>query len=94
MKRCGNCIHYDVCDKYVEASESFPEMKGGCGAFKDKALFVKLPCKIGTPVFIVNKEGGYIHPGLFRIDDLPRFNKRVFLSKKKAEAVLNARCGK
>ena len=58
---------------------------------KQQGLVLVLPCKVGTPVFIVNKEGGYIHPGLFRIDDLPRFGRRVFLNKKKAEAALKAK---
>jgi hypothetical protein len=49
---------------------------------------VELPCKVGTPVFIVNKTMGYVHPGKFKIDDLGKFGERVFLSKAKAEKVL------
>lgn len=45
-KECGNCIHYNICDPYVSPKESFPEVKGGCQAFKDKSLCVELPCKV------------------------------------------------
>lgn len=91
MKKCGNCMHYEVCEKYVEPNESFPEFKGGCPAFTDKDLFIKIPCKIGTPVFIVNKTMGYIHTGKFKIDDISQFGKRVFLSRKAAEKALKMR---
>ena len=35
-KECGRCIHYPVCEAFVSPRESFPEVEGGCGCFKDK----------------------------------------------------------
>lgn len=35
-KECGRCIHYPVCEAFVSPGESFPEVEGGCGCFKDK----------------------------------------------------------
>lgn len=37
--RCGECIHYCVCDPYVSPNESFPEVDGGCGCFKSASDF-------------------------------------------------------
>lgn len=39
-KTCGNCIHFVVCEPHTTANESFPEVKGGCPAFKDKSRYV------------------------------------------------------
>lgn len=41
-KVCKDCIHYPICDPYVAPNESFPEVEGGCGAFKAKADFVEV----------------------------------------------------
>ena len=48
---------------------------------------IVLPCKVGDPVFIITKNG-YIHTGKFRLDDLERFGKRVFLTRAEAEKAL------
>lgn len=50
---------------------------------------IVLPCKVGTPVFIINKKG-QIFNGKFRLDDLDQFGKRVFLTRSEAEGVLKA----
>lgn len=42
MKRCGDCIYYPICGQWVEESETFPEIKGGCKVFKSKADFVEV----------------------------------------------------
>ena len=41
---CRDCIHYEVC-----------EYKGDmlCDYFKDKSLFVELPCKVGGTVYCI-----------------------------------------
>lgn len=49
---CRDCIHYEVC-----------EYKGDmlCDYFKDKSLFVELPCKVGDEVwFDTYKRGNSI----------------------------------
>lgn len=45
---CRDCIHYEVC-----------EYKGDmlCDYFKDKSLFVELPCKVGDTVWEVYAKG-------------------------------------
>ena len=35
--KCENCIHYDVCYKHMWCED--------CNDFKDKSLFVELPCR-------------------------------------------------
>ena len=46
MSKCENCIHYDVC--------LFTKDKV-CDHFKDKSLFVELPCEWGKDVYTVVK---------------------------------------
>ena len=45
MSKCKNCIHFQICD--------LAYFHGGCIQYKDKSLFVKLPCKPGSPVHFV-----------------------------------------
>lgn len=45
--KCENCVHYDVCIKNGDAR---PEIKN-CSCFKDKSLFVELPCRVGDKLF-------------------------------------------
>lgn len=59
-KTCADCIHYEVCDPYVAPNESFPEMKGGCGCFKDKSRFIELPCAVGDTVYVTKPYFSYI----------------------------------
>ena len=42
MTRCGDCIYYPICGQWVEESETFPEIEGGCKVFKSKADFVEV----------------------------------------------------
>ena len=42
MSICKGCIHYEICIPYVSPNESFPEVEGGCGAFKSKVDFVEV----------------------------------------------------
>lgn len=34
MPKCKDCVHYKICEEYVTPEESFPEMEGGCGAYR------------------------------------------------------------
>lgn len=34
--KCGDCEDYHICEDYVDPSETFPEVRGGCLAFKEK----------------------------------------------------------
>ena len=42
MAKCGDCLHYPVCQQFVDENESFPELKKGCPAFKNKADYPRV----------------------------------------------------
>ena len=46
MSKCDNCLCNPVCDHNKYGWEN-------CNNFKDKSLFVELPCEVGTPVFFI-----------------------------------------
>ena len=50
-KKCENCIHYNVC--------LFTKDKV-CHHFKDKSLFVELPCEWGKDVYTIVKGSKHI----------------------------------
>lgn len=49
---CKKCVHEKVC-----RTREFPSieeiLKDGCPHYKDQSLFVELPCKVGTPVYVI-----------------------------------------
>lgn len=55
---------------------------------------VILPCKIGDPVFIIGSKyragrfEQWINTGAFRLSDLEKVDKTVFLAREEAEAAL------
>ena len=51
--KCENCIHGDECFSRWAYRESKTEI-GNCNHFKDKSLFVELPCKVGDKVYRLN----------------------------------------
>ena len=47
---CKNCIHEKVCR--IREFPSIQEiLEDGCNKYKDKSLFVELPCKVGEIVY-------------------------------------------
>lgn len=58
---CKDCIHYEKCSNdYFQENEEYIGMKlifiGNqipCKYFKDRNLFVKLPCNIGEKVYTI-----------------------------------------
>lgn len=54
---CKDCIHFNVCRPYVSPDECFPEVEGGCTAFKDKRLYRHIPCSVGDEVYVIRKYG-------------------------------------
>ena len=42
MAKCGDCLYFGMCSNYVDAEETFPEVEGGCTAFKHKDAFVEV----------------------------------------------------
>lgn len=60
MKTCKDCIHYDVCeyeypDFVHEKEDKNADMEKECIQFKEKSLFVELPCKVGDTVYLVDR---------------------------------------
>ena len=45
MSKCENCVHYCVCEFKRSIDDTL------CGHYKDKSLFVELPCKVGDEVY-------------------------------------------
>ena len=52
---CKECIHEKVC-----RTREFPSieeiLKDGCQHFKNKSLFVELPCKVGDVVYVITEK--------------------------------------
>ena len=46
--KCENCLHYGVCTfaKQYKTVDKCPD-------FADKALYIKLPCKVGDEVYFI-----------------------------------------
>ncbi|MGN0613716.1 MAG: hypothetical protein ACI4JB_07415 [Porcipelethomonas sp.] len=61
MAKCKDCIHVDVCRRYLMKSEVTPEelneidnteqSKKICDFFKDKSHIVELPCRVGETIY-------------------------------------------
>ncbi len=51
MSKCENCIHYDMC-LWQKGGVNLMLAENNCDFFKDKSLFVELPCKVGDTVFL------------------------------------------
>lgn len=80
---CRDCLHYEVC-YYHDFDE--------CDYFQDKSEWVRLPCKIGTTVFIIVD---YRVPYYASIATIPfvvslydSIGKTVFLTREEAEKAL------
>lgn len=50
MKSCKDCAHCDVC-RYNDGANKWCKHPEKCKHFKDKTLFVELPCKAGDTVY-------------------------------------------
>ena len=48
MSKCENCICNPVCDHNKYGFEN-------CDNYKDKSLFVELPCKVGDTVYMMSR---------------------------------------
>lgn len=54
MSKCENCIHYELC-LWQKGGVNLMILND-CDHFKDKSLFVELPCAIGTTIYELNFE--------------------------------------
>lgn len=82
MTQCETCIHCTVCKNLDFFNEISSEEK--CRHYDDKNLFVKLPCEIGTTVWVISKNSAEPYPAKFKFDDIPNIGKRVFFSRASA----------
>lgn len=62
---CKDCIHYDVCgyrniENPKECNETISDLNDIeklCESFKDKSLYIELPCKVGDTVYEPTRRG-------------------------------------
>ena len=57
MASCKDCMHEEVCN--IFSSDLNEDSAEKCVCFKDRNLFVELPCKIGDTVYVKMQFGGY-----------------------------------
>lgn len=54
--KCKYCINYDIC-----STESVNcDRANHCSMFKDKSQYIKLPCKVGDTVYVIDGYYGLI----------------------------------
>lgn len=55
MATCKECLHYEACVPYADDQGAGNGWESrwvdGCENFKDRSLFVELPCKVGDTVY-------------------------------------------
>lgn len=94
MARCRDCYHYEPCMEFSKIINAARDVEKGCDHFKDRSRIIELPCKLGDPVFIIGgkyRHGRFekwINPSKFRLSDLEKLGKNVFLTHKEAEEAL------
>ena len=79
-KRCKDCIHCEVCENNSFLVQFDKNNIAYCTTFKDKSLFVELPCKVGDKVIkkisrkaMKNTEKEAKKRGLIRVKiDIPK----------------------
>lgn len=101
MANCKECLHYEACKSFADHDgfdlALWTEKHGlWCNGehFKYRSQFVEMPCPIGTTVYIIGGKyrGGrfdrWINTGKFRVSDLEKIGKTVFLTQADAEKAL------
>lgn len=94
MKTCKDCIHYAVCGKKPPEDTVFSAEQYCPNVFKDKSLVLDLPCEIGRTVFIIGSKyrhgriEHWINTGKFKLSDVEKLGKTIFLSPEKAKQAL------
>lgn len=47
--KCGDCLRFSECKEYTTENETFPEVVGGCEAFRAKrGQWVEKPSRLGS----------------------------------------------
>ena len=73
---CKSCIHYFICKKF----NALNYKKDKCELYEHKGLYLKLPCQIGEPVFVIRKmnQNECISVGIIPI--VHQFNNKTYKS--------------
>ena len=56
--KCEDCIHFDLCSEgyeHIFGNEYRNKVETVCKTFKNKSLFVELPCKVGDTVYRIRR---------------------------------------
>ena len=101
---CKDCINNDTC--LLGKVNCKDNIEDCCDIFKDRSLFVELPCKIGDKIYDVRGAEGYgykIVPldvtaialigqnGFEYVKKINSFGKTVFVTYEEAESELKKR---
>ncbi len=62
MSTCKDCLYFGRCDASMHYNEP------ACGCFKDRTLFVKLPCKVGDTFFVLLESSDILEYKVFYIN--------------------------
>lgn len=94
---CNDCVHIEPCRRHagniVEMLNAYNNAEK-CIYFKKASLFLELPCEIGRTVFIIGSKyrhgriEHWINTGKFKLSDIGKLGKTVFLSPEKAKQAL------
>ena len=93
MATCADCIHYEVCSDYFDATI---ECGSTCSFWKDRSRFMELPCA-GDKVYeicCINPWGDCVIGEVDKNDtdfDSELLGKRFFLTPEEAEKALKER---
>ena len=107
MSKCENCIHYDACEDWANIDNlnklGFPfECEGDtkpCAFYKDKTLFVELPCKVGDTLYFGNYKGEVVEneildiryrtktkSGFYNDISIDKVGKTVYVTRQEGQA--------
>ena len=69
---CEKCIHYEVCDlnRRMRGNNNPLMYDKECRLFKDKSLYIELPCKVGDKAYFVLDDGDEIYMCEGQINDV------------------------
>ena len=63
MNKCENCIHYDACKKISDVHGLAFGSSPFCDHYKDKSLFVELPCRCKDCKNFISKDNSISYDG-------------------------------
>lgn len=73
--KCSDCIHHEVCDGYKAFDVETEHKK--CDDFRDKSLFIELPCKIGDRFYRCTKLTNGIQYHTYIVEDIEYIENEI-----------------